>query len=229
MPVSLAFGQRSRSNAVEFPGPQPRSTARATRSSGTRVRSSRAARVRSSPNFRYWASFQSAKAVQDNLRRRRTCARVAVLAQPTGERARMGERVLGARGDWERSLRAISARASFHARCTIQEVERSRRAASASSSRDIQSGKQKLCFRPERLLIFRLFLDATKQLSNQGGLDCGTASGGKTPTTLAAPDAPLATRARAGGGPVLSDALGRSRAVHVHFEKSERSAESAIF
>ena len=56
-------GKRSISSSVELPGPHPRSTIDGYSPGGTRASRSRAARVRSSSNFRYCAAFQSAISV----------------------------------------------------------------------------------------------------------------------------------------------------------------------
>src|SRR5262245_45705146 len=47
------------SSSVELPGPQPRSTTRRGRASGTCASRSRGGRVRSSSNLRYWRALQS--------------------------------------------------------------------------------------------------------------------------------------------------------------------------
>src|SRR5262249_18795730 len=57
-PTMAASGKRSAINLVELPGPQPRSAAFRTSLAGTACRRSRAARVRSSSNFRYCSADQ---------------------------------------------------------------------------------------------------------------------------------------------------------------------------
>ena len=58
-PTMWAPGYRAASTAVEFPGPQPRSTIVLGASSGTRASSSRAGSVLSSANLRYCDALQS--------------------------------------------------------------------------------------------------------------------------------------------------------------------------
>src|ERR1039457_7218056 len=76
-PVNSASGQRSRSTAVQFPGPHPRSITRRTSATAIREARSRQGCVRSSANFRYWFGFQP-----DIFRLKRKC-RTGQEAYPT--------------------------------------------------------------------------------------------------------------------------------------------------
>ena len=111
MPTTSASGKRSTRSSVELPGPQPISTTRAASGSGTAASRSRAGRVRSSSNLRYWLGDQVMLALVHCLRRDASPALsrdLSIRKAPTVHPRESGDRVTTADVTILRRLRQLT-------------------------------------------------------------------------------------------------------------------------